>query len=94
MSKACDPASAVSERKNIVPGVAHVNSTFNNDDHHHRRARQHNLVVLRRHYGVQGAQVDPVRRPDGGRGCRQESPEHGMRTLEVEVSGPGSGRES
>ena len=45
--------------------------------------------------GLQGQpQVDPLCRPGRGRGCRQEGREHGMETLEIEVSGPGSGRES
>ena len=40
------------------------------------------------------AQVDPVRGAGGGGGCGRKAQEHGMKTLEVEVKGPGSGRES
>jgi small subunit ribosomal protein S11 len=69
------------ERKNIVSGVAHVNSTFNNtmititDAQGSRKSTP---------FAAQMAAEDAVRKAS----------EHGMRTLEVEVSGPGSGRES
>jgi small subunit ribosomal protein S11 len=52
-------------------------------------------VVLRRDDGLQGlAQVDALRRPDGRQDAGRKAQEHGVRTLEVEVQGPGSGRES
>ncbi|MEN3976182.1 30S ribosomal protein S11 [Emcibacter sp. SYSU 3D8] len=84
------------ERKNITSGVAHVSATFNNT-----------MVTIADHQGntiawsSAGAQ--------GFKGSRKSTPyaaqlaaedagrkaqEHGMKTLEVEVSGPGSGRES
>ena len=62
------------ERKNIVSGVAHVNSTFNNTM----------ITITDAPFAAQIAAEDAVRK----------AAEHGMRTLEVEVSGPGSGRES
>ena len=62
------------EKKNITSGVAHVNASLQqHDDHHHRRAGQHHRLVVVGHDGLQGlAQVDALRRPDGGRGRRQE----------------------
>ena len=85
------------ERKNIVSGVAHVNASFNNTMITITDAQgQHDLVVLGWNDGLQGlAQIDPLTpaqmaAEDAGR----KAAEHGMRTLEVEVSGPGSGRES
>ena len=84
------------ERKNITSGIAHVNASFNNtmititDD-------QGNTVT----WASSGAQ--------GFKGSRKSTPyaaqvaadvaakkamEHGVKTLEVEVKGPGSGRES
>lgn len=84
------------QRKNITSGVAHVNATFNNT-----------MVTIADHQGnaiswsSAGAQ--------GFKGSRKSTPyaaqlaaedagkkamEHGMKTLEVEVRGPGSGRES
>ena len=63
--------------------------------HHHRHAGQRHVLVVGRHDGLQGfAQIHALCGADGGRRRRQEGVEHGMRTLEVEVSGPGSGRES
>jgi len=84
------------ERKNITSGVAHVNASFNNtmititDD-------QGNTIA----WASSGAQ--------GFKGSRKSTPyaaqvaadvaakkaiEHGVKMLEVEVKGPGSGRES
>ncbi|MBF0611079.1 MAG: 30S ribosomal protein S11 [Magnetococcales bacterium] len=84
------------ERKNIASGVAHIRSTFNNT-----------LVTISDTFGnvvswsSAGAQ--------GFKGSRKSTPfaaqiaaenagrkamEHGMRNLEVQLKGPGSGRES
>lgn len=83
-------------KKNVVEGIAHVNSTFNNtlitiSD------RQGNAIS----WSSAGAQ--------GFKGSRKSTPyaaqiaaevagraaqEHGMRILDVKVTGPGSGRES
>jgi len=84
------------ERKNIVSGVAHVNATFNNT-----------MITIT---DVQGNTVSwSPAGTMGFKGSRKSTPyaaqvaaedaakkasEHGMRTLEVEVRGPGSGRES
>ena len=84
------------ERKNIVSGVAHVNASFNNTMITITDAQGNTIAwSSRRHDGLQGfAQVDPVRRPGAAEDAGRKAAEHGMRTLEVEVSGPGSGRES
>ena len=81
------------ERKNITSGVAHVNASFNNTMITITDAQGNTISwSSRRHDGLQGlAQVDALRRPDGRRGRRQKAQEHGVRTLEVEVSGPGFG---
>lgn len=83
-------------KKNVVEGVAHVNSTFNNTlititD------RQGNAIS----WSSAGSQ--------GFKGSRKSTPyaaqiaaevagrtaqEHGMKVLDVKVTGPGSGRES
>ncbi|MFV0431789.1 MAG: 30S ribosomal protein S11 [Alphaproteobacteria bacterium] len=84
------------ERKNISSGVAHVNSTFNNT-----------LITIT---DVQGNAISwSSSGSQGFKGSRKSTPyaaqiaaedagkkamEHGMKTLEVEVKGPGSGRES
>ena len=84
------------ERKNIVTGVAHVNATFNNT-----------LIVIADMQGNAIAWTSAG--SQGFKGSRKSTPyaaqmaaeeagrkaaEHGMKTLEVEVKGPGSGRES
>ncbi len=84
------------ERKNIISGVAHVSATFNNT-----------LITIT---DVQGNAIAwSSAGAQGFRGSRKSTPyaaqmaaeeagrkaaEHGMKTLEVEVKGPGSGRES
>lgn len=84
------------EKKNITSGVAHVNATFNNT-----------MITIA---DVQGNAISwSSAGAMGFKGSRKSTPyaaqvaaedagkkaaEHGMRTLEVEVSGPGSGRES
>lgn len=96
MAKAVAQRSKRRERKNITSGVAHVNSSFNNTRITITDA-QGNVIS----WSTAGAQ--------GFRGSRKSTPyaaqvaaedagkkasEHGMKTLEVQVKGPGSGRES
>ena len=84
------------ERKNITSGVAHVNASFNNTMITITDAQGNTIA-----WSSSGAQ--------GFKGSRKSTPyaaqiaaedagrkaqEHGMKTLEVEVKGPGSGRES
>jgi small subunit ribosomal protein S11 len=84
------------ERKNISTGVAHVNASFNNTiititD------TQGNTVSWSSagHHGFKGSRKSTpyaaqVTAEDAGR----KAQEHGMKTLAVEVKGPGAGRES
>jgi small subunit ribosomal protein S11 len=52
-------------------------------------------VVVRRRHGLHRArEVDPYAAQVAAEDAARKATEHGMRTLEVEVSGPGSGRES
>ena len=84
------------ERKNITSGIAHVNSTFNNT-----------LITISDAQGnaISWSSAGSI----GFKGSRKSTPyaaqvaaedaakkamEHGMKTLEVHVRGPGSGRES
>lgn len=84
------------ERRNIVAGVAHINATFNNT-----------LITITDAQGNAIAWSSSGSK--GFKGSRKSTPyaaqvaaedvgrkamEHGMKTLEVEVRGPGSGRES
>jgi small subunit ribosomal protein S11 len=84
------------ERKNIAAGVAHINSTFNNT-----------LITIS---DLQGNTISwSTSGAKGFKGSRKSTPyaaqvaaeaagkaaqEHGMNVLDVEVKGPGSGRES
>ena len=84
------------EKKNIAQGEAHIKSTFNNT-----------IVTITDPTGavISWASAGTV----GFKGSRKSTPyaaqmaaedagrkaqEHGVRTLDVEVQGPGSGRES
>ena len=84
------------ERKNITSGVAHVNSSFNNTMITITDA-QGNAISWSSagHMGFKGSRKSTpyaaqVAAEDAGR----KAMEHGMKTLEVQVRGPGSGRES
>ncbi len=84
------------EKKNISSGIAHVNATFNNT-----------MITIT---DVQGNAISWSSAGGMGfRGSRKSTPyaaqmaaedagkkaaEHGVKSLEVEVKGPGSGRES
>ncbi|MCK0069505.1 MULTISPECIES: 30S ribosomal protein S11 [Kordiimonas] len=84
------------EKKNIANGVAHVNASFNNT-----------MITIT---DVQGNGISwSSAGMMGFRGSRKSTPyaaqvaaedagkkalEHGMKNLEVEVKGPGAGRES
>ena len=84
------------ERKNITSGIVHVSATFNNT-----------MITIT---DIQGNAISWASAGRMGfKGSRKSTPyaaqmaaesagrgamEHGMRTVEVEVSGPGSGRES
>lgn len=94
MAKA--PVRKRKERKNISSGIAHVNATFNNT-----------MITIT---DVQGNTISwATAGAQGFKGSRKSTPfaaqmaaedagkkaqDHGMRTLEVNVKGPGSGRES
>ena len=84
------------EKKNITSGVAHVQATFNNT-----------LITIT---DIQGNGISwSSAGSQGFKGSRKSTPyaaqiaaedagrkaqEHGVKTLEVNVKGPGSGRES
>jgi len=84
------------ERKNIVAGVAHVNASFNNTIITITDA-QGNAIAWSSAgmMGFKGSRKSTpyaaqVAAEDAGR----KAQEHGVKTLEVLVYGPGSGRES
>ena len=83
------------ERKNIVSGVAHVNSTFNNTMITITDAQGNTISWSSAGtMGFKGSRKStPFAAQIAAEDAVRKAAEHGMRTLEVEVSGPGSGRE-
>ena len=84
------------ERKNITSGVAHVNASFNNTMVTITDA-QGNAISWSSagHMGFKGSRKStPFAAQMAAEDAAKKAQEHGMRTLEVEVCGPGSGRES
>ncbi len=96
MAKAAVQRPRRRERKNITSGVAHVNATFNNTMITITDAQGN--AISWSSAGMQGFKGSRKSTPyaaqvaaeDAGR----KAAEHGMRILDVEVKGPGAGRES
>ncbi|MHA1159073.1 MAG: 30S ribosomal protein S11 [Alphaproteobacteria bacterium] len=84
------------ERKNITSGVAHVRSSFNNtmitiSDAQGNAISWSSAGLM----GFKGSRKStPYAAQMAAEDAGKKAAEHGMKTLEVEVSGPGSGRES
>ena len=84
------------ERKNITSGVAHVNSSFNNTmititDAQGNTISWSSAGLM----GFKGSRKStPYAAQMAAEDAGKKAQEHGVRTLEVEVQGPGSGRES
>jgi small subunit ribosomal protein S11 len=84
------------ERKNITSGVAHVNSSFNNTMITITDAQGNTISWSSSGLmGFKGSRKStPYAAQMAAEDAGKKATEHGMKTLEVEVSGPGSGRES
>ena len=84
------------ERKNIISGVAHVNASFNNTmititDAQGNAISWSSAGLM----GFKGSRKStPYAAQMAAEDAGRKAAEHGVRTLEVNVSGPGSGRES
>src|SRR3546814_5700933 len=84
------------ERKNITSGVAHVNATFNNTmititDAQGNAISWSSAGTM----GFKGSRKStPYAAQMAAEDAGRKAQEHGVRTLEVEVKGPCSGRES
>jgi small subunit ribosomal protein S11 len=84
------------ERKNITSGVAHVNASFNNTMITISDA-QGNAISWSSagSQGFKGSRKStPFAAQMAAESAAKKAMEHGMRTIEVLVKGPGSGRES
>ncbi len=84
------------ERKNISNGVAHIQATFNNTII--TITDPIGNVVAWSTAGAKGfkgsRKSTPFAAQIAAEDCAKKAQEHGMRTVEVYVKGPGSGRES
>ena len=84
------------ERKNISSGVAHVNASFNNTMVTITDAQGNTISWSSS--GLQGfkgsRKSTPFAAQMAAEDAGKKAMEHGVRTLEVEVKGPGAGRES
>ena len=84
------------ERKNIIAGVAHVNASFNNTIVTITDAQGNTIAWSSSgQQGFKGSRKStPFAAQMAAEAAGRKAMEHGMRTLEIEVRGPGSGRES
>ena len=84
------------ERKNITSGIAHVNASFNNTmititDAQGNAISWSSAGMM----GFKGSRKStPYAAQVAADDAGKKAAEHGVRTLEVEVKGPGSGRET
>ncbi len=83
-------------RKNITAGVAHVRATFNNTMVNITDAQGNTIAWSSAGLvGFKGSRKStPFAAQMAAEDAGRKAQEHGMTTLEVEVLGPGSGRES
>jgi len=84
------------ERKNITSGVAHVSATFNNTMITITDAQGNTIAWSSAGgQGFKGSRKStPYAAQIAAEDAGRKAMDHGMKTLEVEVKGPGSGRES
>ncbi|MDH3232637.1 MAG: 30S ribosomal protein S11 [Alphaproteobacteria bacterium] len=84
------------ERKNITSGVAHVSATFNNTMITITDAQGNTIAWSSAGgQGFKGSRKStPYAAQIAAEDAGRKAMEHGMKMLEVEVKGPGSGRES
>ena len=83
------------ERKNITSGVAHVNASFNNTMITITDAQGNSIAwASSGSSGFKGSRKStPYAAQIAADSAARKAMEHGVKTLEVEVKGPGSGRE-
>lgn len=84
------------ERKNIASGIAHVNASFNNTIVTIADAQGNTIAWSSSGLmGFKGSRKStPYAAQMAAEDAGRKAMEHGMKIVEVEVKGPGSGRES
>ncbi|CCQ74583.1 30S ribosomal protein S11 [Magnetospira sp. QH-2] len=96
MAKATTTRPRRRDRKNITSGVAHVSASFNNTmititDAQGNAISWSSAGAM----GFKGSRKStPYAAQVAAEDAGKKAADHGMKTLEVEVKGPGSGRES
>ena len=96
MAKEARRATKKKAFKNIASGVAHVNSSFNNtkiliSDVQGNAIAWSSAGTM----GFKGSRKStPYAAQMAAEDAGKKAQDHGMKTLEVEIQGPGSGRES
>ena len=96
MARSTSPRVKRRERKNITSGVAHVSATFNNTKITITDVQGNTIAwASAGGQGFKGSRKStPYAAQLAGEDAGRKAQEHGMKTLEVNVKGPGSGRES
>ena len=96
MAKAATARVRRRERKNITSSVAHVNATFNNT--HITIADAQGNAIAWSSAGTQGfkgsRKSTPFAAQMAAEDAGKKAAEHGVKSIDVQVRGPGSGRES
>ena len=84
------------EKKNITSAVAHVSATFNNTMVTITDAQGNTIAWSSAgNQGFKGSRKStPFAAQMAAEAAGRKAQEHGVKTIEVEVNGPGSGRES
>ncbi len=84
------------DRKNVVAGIAHINSTFNNTLV--TITDQNGNAIAWSSCGVKGFKGSRKSTPYAAQvaadDAARKAMEHGMKSVDIVVMGPGSGRES
>jgi small subunit ribosomal protein S11 len=90
------PSGKKKEKKNILNGIAHIQSTFNNTIV--TITDPTGNVIAWSSAGAQGfkgsRKSTPFAAQLAAQGAAKKAMEHGMRNVEVYVKGPGAGREA
>ena len=96
MAKAATPRIRKRERKNITSGIAHVSATFNNTMITIADVQGNTIAWSSTGgLGFRGSRKStPYAAQVAAEDCGKKAMDHGVKTLEVRVKGPGSGRES
>jgi len=84
------------ERKNVVSGVVHINATFNNTMVTITDMQGNTLAwSTAGAVGFKGSRKStPYAAQVAAESAGRKAMEHGLKNVDIEVSGPGSGRES